>query len=102
MSPSNTAGVAQSTPLSTDIIAVTPSASSAGPFPTSRRGLGAGFSAGSGPRSGTQDLSSILATNASFEPYLAAPGLTCPLPSTITVSATLSDASCATFEKRGR
>jgi hypothetical protein len=32
-------------------------------------------------------------------PSLVEPGSTCPLPSTITVSATLSDASCATFEK---
>ena len=54
-SPSNTAGVAQSTPLGTNIISATPPGSSAGPSTTSRRGLGAGFSAGSGPRSGTQD-----------------------------------------------
>lgn len=98
-SPSNTTGVAQSTPLDTNIIAPTPPASSAGPSTTSRRGLGAGYSAGSGPRSGTQDLSSTLATSTTSVPYLAAPGSTCPLPSTITISATLPDVSCATFEK---
>jgi hypothetical protein len=99
--PSNTAETAQSTSSGTSDIASTPSALSAEPSTTSRRALGAGFTAGSGPRSGAQDLSSILAasTFTPSAPYLVASGSTCPLPSTITVSATIPDASCATFEK---
>lgn len=99
--PSNTAGNAQSTSSGTSGIASTPPALSAEPSTTSRRALGAGFTAGNAPRSGTQDSASTLATSTSTSsaPYLVAPGSTCPLPSTITVSATLRDASCATFEK---
>lgn len=89
----NTDGTAQSATL-------VPPTSNSEPSTTSRHGLGAGFSAGNGPRSGTQDSTSTVATSTSSSaPYLAAPGSTCPLPSTITVSATLPDASCASFEK---
>lgn len=89
----NTDGAAQSATLM-------PPTSISEPSTTSRRGLGAGFSAGSGPESGTQNSSSTVPTSTSSSaPYLAAPGSTCPLPSTITVSATLPDVSCASFEK---
>ena len=99
--PSNTVDTAQSTPWGMDSITVTPLGASAGSSTTSRRGLEAGFSAGNGPRSGTQDLLSTVSLNISTTsaPYLVTPGSTCPSPSTVTISAALPGASCASSEK---
>ncbi|TLD04195.1 hypothetical protein E2P81_ATG10462 [Venturia nashicola] len=52
-----------------------------------------GFSAGNGPRSGTQ---AVGAAPTSLRSTLAPAGSTCPLPSTVTVSAMLPDDACNT------
>lgn len=59
-------------------------------FNTPNSGPGPGFSAGNGPRSGIQAVTSSVFT-------MASAGSTCPLPSTVTVSAVLPDGACTTM-----
>lgn len=62
---------------------------------TSRRGLGAGFNPGSEPRSGTESSTIAFGESptTSAIPQLEESSSTCPLPSTVTIFATLPSAS---------